>query len=154
MNTCRRKVFTADWSSSLNILFSRVTPRTNRHRCSGAATTLNRSQATAAKQDPDSGKGEKPRLRAIDLAQKVQQEKARSKAEEPPLSAQQKRVMELKRFSLQLQNVHPNVLAKHLIRGVLYRDKDVVVINKPYGVPVRGNEQLYNCTHLTQKSIR
>ncbi|KAG7244434.1 hypothetical protein INR49_029878 [Caranx melampygus] len=46
--------------------------------------------------------------------------------------------MELKRFSLQLQNVHPNVLAKHLHRSVLYQDKRVVVINKPYGVPVRG----------------
>uniref|UniRef100_G3NA23 Pseudouridylate synthase RPUSD4, mitochondrial n=1 Tax=Gasterosteus aculeatus TaxID=69293 RepID=G3NA23_GASAC len=31
------------------------------------------------------------------------------------------------------------VLAKHLHRGVLYHDKDVVVINKPLGVPVRDD---------------
>uniref|UniRef100_A0A3Q3XMW3 Pseudouridylate synthase RPUSD4, mitochondrial n=1 Tax=Mola mola TaxID=94237 RepID=A0A3Q3XMW3_MOLML len=59
-----------------------------------------------------------------------------TRAEEPQVSAQQRRVTELKRFSLQLQNVHPNVLAKHLHRGVLYQDKDVLVINKPYGVPL------------------
>lgn len=55
------------------------------------------------------------------------------------MTAQQKRLVELKRFSLQLQNVHPNVLAKHLHKSVLYQDKDVVIVNKPYGVPVKGN---------------
>lgn len=93
---------------------------------------------TAAKQAPESADmGEKPRLRAIDLAKKIRQEKTKPPATEAPVSAQQKRVSELKRFSMQLQNVHPNVLAKHLSKVVLYRDKDVVVINKPYGVPVR-----------------
>uniref|UniRef100_A0A3Q3J4R5 Pseudouridylate synthase RPUSD4, mitochondrial n=1 Tax=Monopterus albus TaxID=43700 RepID=A0A3Q3J4R5_MONAL len=68
-----------------------------------------------------------------------EKEKANPHATEAPMSAQQKRVMELKRSSLQLQNVHPNVLAKYLHRGVLYQDKDVVVINKPYGVPLRDD---------------
>lgn len=56
-----------------------------------------------------------------------------------PLSALQQRVTELRRLTQQLQNVHPNVLAKHLHRGVLYQDKNVVVINKPYGLTVRDD---------------
>lgn len=42
------------------------------------------------------------------------------------------------RFTQQLQRVHPNVLAKQLNRGILHQDKDLVVINKPYGLPVHG----------------
>lgn len=127
-----------DWISGLNTVFLRVKPGTKCHRCSGTAPILSQSQATTSKHAPASNTGEKPRLRAIDLARKIQQEKTKPPAETPPVSAQQKRVADLKRFSLQLQNVHPNVLAKHLHRSVLYQDKDVVVINKPYGVPVKG----------------
>ncbi|XP_056293082.1 pseudouridylate synthase RPUSD4, mitochondrial-like [Pseudoliparis swirei] len=128
MNCCRR-IACRDFASGL-VAFSRVKPLTH---------SRSRSHAAAAKPATGSDTGEKPRLRAIDLARKVQQEKSKPQAEELPLSGQQKRVMELKRFSLQLQHVHPNVLAKHLHRGVLYQDKDVVVINKPYGVPVRDD---------------
>ncbi|KAM7402136.1 hypothetical protein PAMP_017401 [Pampus punctatissimus] len=136
MNSCRRIVCTGDWSSGLNLLFSGV----KTCRFLGTSPSLSRSQTTAAKQAPGSDTREKPRLRAMDLARKVQQEKTKTQAAvEPPLSGQQKRVMELKRFSQQLQNVHPNVMAKHLHRGVLYQDKDVVIINKPYGVPVRDD---------------
>ncbi|XP_036956409.1 mitochondrial RNA pseudouridine synthase rpusd4-like [Acanthopagrus latus] len=138
MNSCRRLVY-SDWSSGLNAVFSRVTQRTNCRRAPGTAPSLSRSQSTAPKQAPGTHTGEKPRARAIDLARKIQQERVKPAATEPPVSAQQKRVTELKRFSLQLQKVHPNVLAKHLHRSVLYQDKDVVVINKPYGVPVRDD---------------
>ncbi|KAM6947136.1 pseudouridylate synthase RPUSD4, mitochondrial [Lycodopsis pacificus] len=140
MNRCRG-IACSDIKSGLTIAFSRIKPPTNCRRCPEAARFLSRSHATAAKPATGSDTGQKPRLRAIDLAQKVQQEKSKPPpaAEEPPLSGQQKRVMELKRFSLQLQNVHPNVLAKHLHKSVLYQDKDVVVINKPYGVPVRDD---------------
>ncbi len=144
MNSCRR-VACSDWRSGLNTVLSRLKPRTNCRRCPETAPSLSRSQATAAKPAPGSDTGEKPRLRAIDLARKVQQERAKPPAADPPVSDQQKRVTELKRFSLQLQNVHPNVLAKHLHRGVLYRDKDVAVINKPYGVPVRGKPAGPDC---------
>lgn len=130
----------------MNVVLSRVTPRTHCRRCSGAAAaSSSRSPAAAAAASeaseaaPGTDTAAKPRLRAIDLARKVQQEKAKPRAAEAPMSSQQKRVSELKRFSLQLQNVHPNVLAKHLHRSVLYQDKDVVVINKPYGVPVRDD---------------
>ncbi|XP_041805452.1 mitochondrial RNA pseudouridine synthase rpusd4-like [Chelmon rostratus] len=136
MNSCRRMTC-GDWISGLNTVFLRVKPGTKCHRCSGTAPILSQSQATTSKHAPASNTGEKPRLRAIDLARKIQQEKTKPPAETPPVSAQQKRVADLKRFSLQLQNVHPNVLAKHLHRSVLYQDKDVVVINKPYGVPVK-----------------
>lgn len=130
MNSCRRIAGTGDWTSGLNTVFFRVKPRTNCRQVPEAARPHSRSQATAA--------GGKPRLTAMDLARKVQQEKATPQPAEAPMSKQQRRVMELKRFSQQLQNVHPNVLAKHLHKSVLYQDKDVVVINKPYGVPVQG----------------
>lgn len=42
------------------------------------------------------------------------------------------------RFTQQLQRVHPNVLAKELSRRILHQDNDLVVINKPYGLPVHG----------------
>ncbi|XP_029287153.1 pseudouridylate synthase RPUSD4, mitochondrial [Cottoperca gobio] len=142
MNSCRR-IACSDWKSGLNVILSRVKPRTNCRQCLQAAPSLSRCQATYARPAPGSDTGEKPRLRAIDLAQEVQQEKtkpqdgAQPATEHAPPSGQQKRLVELKRFTQQLQNVHPNVLAKHLHRGVLYKDKDMVIINKPYGVPVR-----------------
>lgn len=46
------------------------------------------------------------------------------------------------RFTQQLQRVHPNVLAKELSRGILHQDKDIVVINKPYGLPVHGKNHV------------
>lgn len=46
------------------------------------------------------------------------------------------------RFTEQLQRVHPNVLAKALSRGIVHQDKDLVVINKPYGLPVHGEEHV------------
>ncbi|KAI3370084.1 hypothetical protein L3Q82_024869, partial [Scortum barcoo] len=131
MNSCRRAAC-CDWRSGLNTVLSRLSPE--------GAPSLSRSQATAAGASPGAETGEKPRLRAIDLARKVRQEKTKPPDTEPPVTGQQqRRVTELKRFSLQLQRVHPNVLAKHLHRTVLYRDKDVAVINKPYGVPVRDD---------------
>uniref|UniRef100_A0A3B5L5E7 Pseudouridylate synthase RPUSD4, mitochondrial n=1 Tax=Xiphophorus couchianus TaxID=32473 RepID=A0A3B5L5E7_9TELE len=102
------------------------------------------SQTQSTEAEPSPGgpdTAEKPRLRAIDLARKIRQEKAKTQSEtrtqetDPPVSGSQQRVTELKRFTTQLQNVHPNVLAKHLHRTVLHRDKDVVILNKPYGVP-------------------
>lgn len=133
MNRFRRIVCPAEWSLGLYTAFSpRKTPT---NRC----WSLNCSHTNANADTPNSEPGQKPRLRAIDLAQKIRQERAQAKVVEPAMSSQQKRVMELKRFSLQLQNVHPNVLAKHLHRTLLFQDQDLVVINKPYGVPVRDN---------------
>ncbi|CAN9511759.1 unnamed protein product [Ophioblennius macclurei] len=133
MSGCRRLVSVCVRSSGLSKLLSPV-----------------RSHATAAKRAPGSDTGDKRPLKAIDLARKVQREKQREKekekeklgSSEAPMSAQQKKLAELKRFSTQLQNVHPNVLAKHLHRGVLYRDQDLLVVNKPYGVPVRDDPRL------------
>lgn len=140
MNTCRRIVRPADWTLGLNTLFSSGKTITNRCWFPVAGPLLSRSHAnvTGTKHTSASEPGQKPRLRAIDLARKIQQEKTKEKAAEPAMSPQQKRVTDLKRFSLQLQNVHPNVLAKHLHRSVLYQNQDFVVINKPYGVPVKG----------------
>lgn len=41
-------------------------------------------------------------------------------------------------LSKQLQQVHPNVLAKVLKQGTVYQNEEIVVINKPYGLPVHG----------------
>nr|XP_026260386.1 mitochondrial RNA pseudouridine synthase RPUSD4 isoform X2 [Urocitellus parryii] len=49
------------------------------------------------------------------------------------------------RFTRQLQRVHPNVLAKALSRGILHQDEDLVVINKPYGLPVHGGPGVQLC---------
>ncbi|XP_040926655.1 pseudouridylate synthase RPUSD4, mitochondrial isoform X2 [Betta splendens] len=135
MNVCWRTACGGDWSSGLNALLSL-------QRCLRTAPSWVRGRSAAAKHAPGSDAAEKPRLRAIDLARAVQREKAKSQAAEAPkdaMSPQQRRVSELKQFSQQLQHVHPNVLAKHLHRGVLYQDQDLVVINKPYGVPVRDD---------------
>lgn len=138
MNNCTRTA-SREWRFIQNIVSGQ---RNVRRRCQAAAWILCRGQATEANTASGTQGEEKPRLRAIDLARKVQQEKAKPPQAEPPMSAQQRRVMDLKRFTLQLQNVHPNVLAKHLHRSVLYQDKDVVIINKPYGVPVREDPKV------------
>ncbi|NP_001232333.1 pseudouridylate synthase RPUSD4, mitochondrial [Taeniopygia guttata] len=39
-------------------------------------------------------------------------------------------------MSQQLQQVHPNVLAKILKQRTLYQNEEIVVIDKPYGLPV------------------
>jgi 23S rRNA-/tRNA-specific pseudouridylate synthase len=85
---------------------------------------------------------EKAPLRAIDLAKKIRQEKREeertTKGIKPTATPLQKRVSELKQFTQQLQNVHPNVLAKHLHKTMLFQNRDVIVLNKPYGVSVKG----------------
>uniref|UniRef100_A0A3B5LDU5 Pseudouridylate synthase RPUSD4, mitochondrial n=1 Tax=Xiphophorus couchianus TaxID=32473 RepID=A0A3B5LDU5_9TELE len=139
MNCCKAVAVLGD-----QMVFSWVKSRTICRRLRGTAPVLCRSQSTEAEPSPGGpDTAEKPRLRAIDLARKIRQEKAKTQSEtrtqetDPPVSGSQQRVTELKRFTTQLQNVHPNVLAKHLHRTVLHRDKDVVILNKPYGVPVR-----------------
>ncbi|GAB5577235.1 mitochondrial RNA pseudouridine synthase RPUSD4 isoform X1 [Prionailurus iriomotensis] len=62
-----------------------------------------------------------------------------------PTNPVQRRVQELVRFTQQLQRVHPNVLAKALSRGIVHQDKDLVVINKPYGLPVHGGPGVQLC---------
>ena len=44
-------------------------------------------------------------------------------------------------LSKHLQQVHPNVLAKMLKQGTVYQNEEIVVINKPYGLPVHGEEK-------------
>ncbi|XP_030584675.1 pseudouridylate synthase RPUSD4, mitochondrial [Archocentrus centrarchus] len=148
MNSCGRLGRVFDRSSGLNLFLLLAKPRKNCRKCPQITPPLGRSQSTAANHTPGPNTGEKPRLRAVDLARKVQGEKEKPQATVPPMSAQQRRVMELKRFSVQLQNVHPNVLAKHLHRSVLYQDKDVVILNKPYGVPVADDSDVTSITSV------
>lgn len=128
MNYCRR-VVANQLRSCLNQKYSQIDCR----RCLRGL----RAQSTGVKSNVEV----KPRLRAVDLAQKVKNEKQKSQAglSQAPVSALQQRVIELRRLTQQLQNVHPNVLAKHLHKGVLYQDKNVVVINKPYGLTVHDD---------------
>ncbi|XP_012865150.1 PREDICTED: RNA pseudouridylate synthase domain-containing protein 4 [Dipodomys ordii] len=86
-------------------------------------------------------------LSAQKLAEKLRAQKQEQKKQKLPVPKNpvQRRVQELVRFTQQLQRVHPNVLAKALTRGILYQDKDLVVINKPYGLPVHGGPGVQLC---------
>ncbi|XP_044775414.1 mitochondrial RNA pseudouridine synthase RPUSD4 isoform X2 [Neomonachus schauinslandi] len=81
------------------------------------------------------------------LAEKLRAQKQEQKTKKQPVptSPVQRRVQELVRFTQQLQRVHPNVLAKALSRGIVHQDKDLVVINKPYGLPVHGGPGVQLC---------
>ncbi|XP_032724897.1 mitochondrial RNA pseudouridine synthase RPUSD4 [Lontra canadensis] len=81
------------------------------------------------------------------LAEKLRAQKQEQKTKQQPVptSPVQRRVQELVRFTKQLQRVHPNVLAKALSRGIVHQDKDLVVINKPYGLPVHGGPGVRLC---------
>ncbi|XP_014444298.1 mitochondrial RNA pseudouridine synthase RPUSD4 [Tupaia chinensis] len=76
---------------------------------------------------------------------RAQRRAQRPRAAPLPSSPVQRRVQELVRFTQQLQRVHPNVLAKALSRGILHQDQDLVVINKPYGLPVHGGPGVKLC---------
>ncbi|TSY83929.1 RNA pseudouridylate synthase domain-containing protein 4 [Bagarius yarrelli] len=80
----------------------------------------------------------KRKLKALDIAEKVRREKEKKtdKTNKVPETPVQRNVAELKRFSQQLQTVHPNVFAKALSKSILYQDENLLAINKPYGVPV------------------
>ncbi|XP_040848636.1 mitochondrial RNA pseudouridine synthase RPUSD4 isoform X3 [Ochotona curzoniae] len=85
-------------------------------------------------------------LDAQQLAERLRaQKREEEKKERVPTNRVQRRVQEFLRFTKQLQRVHPNVLAKALSRGILYQDKDLVVINKPYGLPVHGGPGVRLC---------
>uniref|UniRef100_H3AS95 Pseudouridylate synthase RPUSD4, mitochondrial n=2 Tax=Latimeria chalumnae TaxID=7897 RepID=H3AS95_LATCH len=98
------------------------------------------AEAEAEAERPRGGQ----RLSAAELAEKVRPRKetgGQSSQLESPVA---KRVRELKRLTLHLQRVHPNVLAKALKQGLLYQNEELVVINKPYGVPVQGGPGVKN----------
>ncbi|XP_007082773.1 mitochondrial RNA pseudouridine synthase RPUSD4 [Panthera tigris] len=86
-------------------------------------------------------------LNAQKLAEKLrsQKQEQKTKTQPVPTNPVQRRVQELVRFTQQLQRVHPNVLAKALSRGIVHQDKDLVVINKPYGLPVHGGPGVQLC---------
>ncbi|XP_066895398.1 pseudouridylate synthase RPUSD4, mitochondrial isoform X3 [Kogia breviceps] len=85
-------------------------------------------------------------LDAQRLAERFRAQKQEQKTKKPlPTNPVQRRVQELLRFTEQLQRVHPNVLAKALSRGLVHQDEDLVVINKPYGLPVHGGPGVRLC---------
>ncbi|PNI65569.1 RPUSD4 isoform 3 [Pan troglodytes] len=86
-------------------------------------------------------------INAQRLAEKLRAQKREQDTKKEPVStnAVQRRVQEIVRFTRQLQRVHPNVLAKALTRGILHQDKNLVVINKPYGLPVHGGPGVQLC---------
>ncbi|NWT73902.1 RUSD4 synthase, partial [Prunella himalayana] len=62
-----------------------------------------------------------------------------------PKDPTQRWLRELTAMSQQLQQVHPNVLAKILKQRTLYQNEEIVVIDKPYGLPVHGGPGIKNC---------
>ncbi|XP_025212465.1 mitochondrial RNA pseudouridine synthase RPUSD4 isoform X3 [Theropithecus gelada] len=81
------------------------------------------------------------------LAERLRAQKQEQDTNKKPVSTNpvQRRVEEIVRFTRQLQRVHPNVLAKALTRGILHQDNNLVVINKPYGLPVHGGPGVQLC---------
>lgn len=55
-----------------------------------------------------------------------------------PKDPTQRWLRELAALSQQVQQVHPNVLAKILKQRTVYQNEEIVVIDKPYGLPVHG----------------
>ncbi|KAL2091589.1 hypothetical protein ACEWY4_013852 [Coilia grayii] len=114
---------------------------------------VTRTLISAPGQQTGGGVSENKRgLKAIDIAQRERESKGEPRGlkgktvnkgnlkETLPVSPLQRRVSELKQFSQHLQNVHPNVLAKILHKSIVFKNQDVVAINKPYGVPVHDTE--------------
>ncbi|XP_067419410.1 pseudouridylate synthase RPUSD4, mitochondrial [Emydura macquarii macquarii] len=82
---------------------------------------------------------------AEQLAEKLRSQKREEQKQEAPKDPGLRRVRELAQLTKQLQRVHPNVLAKALKRGILYQNEEIVVIDKPYGLPVHGGPGVQNC---------
>ncbi|XP_074832935.1 pseudouridylate synthase RPUSD4, mitochondrial [Carettochelys insculpta] len=82
---------------------------------------------------------------AEQLAQALRAQKREEQQQTEPKNPVLRRVRELAQLSKQLQRVHPNVLAKALKRGLLYQNEEIVVIDKPYGLPVHGGPGVQNC---------
>ncbi|XP_050777690.1 pseudouridylate synthase RPUSD4, mitochondrial isoform X2 [Gopherus flavomarginatus] len=82
---------------------------------------------------------------AEQLAEKLRAQKREEQKREEPKNPVLRRVRELSELSKQLQRVHPNVLAKELKHRILYQNEELVVIDKPYGLPVHGGPGIQNC---------
>ncbi|XP_053943112.1 pseudouridylate synthase RPUSD4, mitochondrial isoform X1 [Cuculus canorus] len=86
---------------------------------------------------------------AEQLAERLRAERSRERSRERsgeiPKDPTQRQVWELAALSKRLQQVHPNVLAKVLKQGTVYQNEEIVVINKPYGLPVHGGPGIKNC---------
>ncbi|XP_040546352.1 mitochondrial RNA pseudouridine synthase RPUSD4 isoform X1 [Gallus gallus] len=72
---------------------------------------------------------------------KQQQQQQQQQQQEVAAEPARRRAREL----AALQRVHPNVLAKALRQRAVYQDEEVVVLNKPYGLPVHGGPGVKNC---------
>ncbi|XP_054031994.1 pseudouridylate synthase RPUSD4, mitochondrial [Dryobates pubescens] len=123
---------------------------------SGAAGGAGRAAAAAEEEEAQAPRAEKlaEQLRARKREEEKREvsgqrrqhlERLQQGQRRVPRDPAQRRVWELARLSRQLQQVHPNVLAKILKEGTLFQNEEVVVINKPYGLPVHGGPGIKNC---------
>ncbi|KAI7795003.1 pseudouridylate synthase RPUSD4, mitochondrial [Triplophysa rosa] len=116
-----------------------------RHPCEMSFMMFRRVYVTASTAKT-ANSDQKVGLKAADIARKLRSEKQKPTVinKEVPVSPLQTRVKELKQFTQQLQSVHPSVFAKALYRSILYQDKNILVVNKPYGVPVHSVDGIRN----------
>ncbi|NWU72303.1 RUSD4 synthase, partial [Pterocles burchelli] len=106
-----------------------------------------------------SSRAEAEAIRAQELAERLRaqrkEEEKRESSVSPtngvsfspqiPEDPARRRLQELALMSRRLQQVHPNVLAKVLKQGTVFQNEEIVVINKPYGLPVHGGPGVKNC---------
>ncbi|KAM9444384.1 pseudouridylate synthase RPUSD4, mitochondrial [Clarias gariepinus] len=116
--------------------FNRFNTRINNYEAPRCVLCPGRDFCTVSAKDTDAPSGRRRGLRAADIAEKLRSEKEKEANNKVPESPVQRNVAELKRFTQQLQSVHPNVFAKALSKSILYQDQTLIAINKPYGVPV------------------
>ncbi|XP_059810039.1 pseudouridylate synthase RPUSD4, mitochondrial isoform X2 [Hypanus sabinus] len=67
-------------------------------------------------------------------------------------------VQKLRRMTRSLQQAHPNVLAKVLKKGLIFQSPELVVVSKPYGVPMeacpRGGPSVRDVLPVLSKMLR
>ncbi|XP_059810041.1 pseudouridylate synthase RPUSD4, mitochondrial isoform X3 [Hypanus sabinus] len=98
------------------------------------------------------------RLTAAELAARVRREAEREAQGREGQTLHSQPVQKLRRMTRSLQQAHPNVLAKVLKKGLIFQSPELVVVSKPYGVPMeacpRGGPSVRDVLPVLSKMLR
>ncbi|XP_072210953.1 pseudouridylate synthase RPUSD4, mitochondrial [Excalfactoria chinensis] len=84
-------------------------------------------------------------VRAEQLAERLRAKRSEEKEKETRREVAAEPARRRARELSALQRVHRNVLAKALRQRVVHQDEQLVLLNKPYGLPVHGGPGVKNC---------